>query len=86
MKFKLDWSTVLVELLIMFLGLSAALYADSKVEEYNEKKREKEYLAEIRANLEDDVVEMEDLLVGVNKNFMSIQHLSQAVINGHINA
>lgn len=86
MKFKLDWSTVIVELFTMFLGLSAALYADSKVEEYNESKREHEYLAEIKANLENDVIEMNGLMEGVNKNFMSIQQLSMAVAKDSISA
>lgn len=84
MKLKINWSKFIFELFGMFLGLSAALYADSKVEEFNERKREQQYIKEIRTNLENDILEMDELIEGVNNNFEAIQNLNQAVKNGDI--
>ncbi|MCB0478508.1 MAG: hypothetical protein KDC84_10115 [Crocinitomicaceae bacterium] len=83
---KINWGNIVFELFSVFVGLLAALYVDSLIAESEEKNREKEYLTEIKNDLDSDITELEEALSGMQNNFESIQKLNKAILIGEISA
>ena len=81
-KFRLDWSYALGELLIVTLGVLIALAVNNWNNERLERAQERDVVARLIADIEDDLRRFDFQLKAIERKEQSLRRLRTAFANG----
>ena len=81
---NINWKNHLVELLVVFIGLTAAFGLNNWRDKIADAELEKRYLESIEIDLESDMTQLDQLIKVVEKNLSAIQKLDSLIENNKI--
>lgn len=79
-----DWRSLPLELLIVFIGLLAALQVDEWREERQYREAETRYLERLAGDLDASVLRLTDLLEFMESNYRGVRHVHESLVAGEI--
>ncbi len=81
---NLDWRSLTAELVVVFIGLFAALQLDDWRQDRDLREAETRYLERLREDLQSFLRYSDDLLPFLERNFDAVRHVSDSFIAGRI--
>ena len=84
LKAQFEWRWLLVELVVVFLGLLAALQVDEWREQKERSEIETRYLLRLQSDLTGFLEQQAKFLVLLNRNYSAVKHVSDSLIEGAV--